>query len=686
MPPLQDHREIALIAPSLADDALVLNSFSYSEEFGHPFKMKIEARLCNPAEDVYSLVGNAVGVQIRMLNGEDRFISAIVRAVSEPGNRQAERVFTLVCAPQVWLASLTTNCKIFQNKKVPDIIKEILEKYDVTIEDRLQEKYREWKYCVQYRESDLNFVTRLMEQEGITYHFLHTDEGHKLVLCDATASLKPLQHYKEISFHDPDSPLVFDDITWFSVSVALQPEKVIYDDYDFKVPTKELKQDAKVDFDHVAESTEQYDYPGEYWETKDGEMVAKHRAQDIAAGAQVYTGEAKCRGLYCGGTFTLKDPTQALRSGLERGYTVTSCTITGRNDALSSGEGAPGSHVHTHFTAIHSDRVYRQPQRTRKPLIVGPQTAIVVGPSGEEIHTDEHARVKVQFHWDRDGQMDENSSCWVRVSQAWAGKSWGSVILPRVGDEVIVEFAEGDPDRPIVTGRLYNNDNKSPFPMPASKNTLGMKSSSTKGGGGHNEISMDDSKGKEKVTIHGQYDMSTTVKHDQTNTINNNRTTNVDVNDTETIGSNQKIKVGADQTIDVGANQKETIGADQTTTVGANQTIKIGSEQKVNTGANQTVTVGADHKLSVSGNSEQKAGANLKLGGGAQVELKSGSSMTINSGTTMTVEAGSTMEIKAATSIKISAGGSSIEIGPGGIKINSPAPVDIKGAVVKVNS
>ncbi|MBX9735629.1 MAG: type VI secretion system tip protein VgrG [Phycisphaerales bacterium] len=674
MAPFQAQRELSLITPSLGEDVLLLESFSYAEEFGQPFWLTVRAKLSDPAADVYSLVGKSISVKIRMLNEEDRSIVALVRGVSEPGTANAQRIWTLTCSPRAWLASLTTNCKIFQNKTVPDIIKAVLGKHKVKIDDRLTESYREWKYCVQYRETDLNFVTRLMEQEGITYHFLHQDED-TLVLCDSTSSIRPLKHYKEITFHDPDSGLVFDDVTSFSVSLGLQSESVVFDDYDFKVPTKELKKSAKVDFPHVAPATEQYDYPGEYWEPGDGDGVTKRRAEDIATGAQVYSGTAKCRGLYCGGKFALKDPTIALRSGLEREYTITSCSITGQNDSFASGGKSPGSHVETNFTAIHADRVYRPARTTRKPLIVGPQTAVVVGPGGEEIHTDEHARVKVQFHWDRDGQMDENSSCWVRVSQAWAGKSWGSVVLPRIGDEVIVEFAEGDPDRPIITGRLYNNDNKSPFKMPDSKNTLGMKSSSSKGGGGYNEISMDDSKGKEKVTIHGQYDMSTTVKHDQTNTINNNRTTNVDVDDTETIGSNQTITVGSNQDLQVGASQSIQIGANQTLQVGAGQTNEIGADQKTTVGANASCSVGSNYELI--------AGSSTKITAGGQGEYKTGGPMKIGAGATMEIAAGGAMEIKAA-SIKISAGAGTIEIGPAGVTISGPK-VEVTAGIIKNN-
>lgn len=674
---MQANREIQVSIPAIGSNKLVLESFSFTEEMGQPFSMSVRVHLLDQSVNMYKAVGKPLGVAMRLGDETYRKFFGVIRAVTEPGNKASARVFTLSVGPKLWLASLTTNCKIFQKKKVPDIIKEVLKKYSVTVVDDLKETYREWKYCVQYRETDLAFVTRLMEQEGISFFHTFSDAEDEMHLVDSPAAVKAYPGYKEISYVDPTGGPEDDTLTSFNISMALQTEKVTYDDYDFQAPTKELQKSKNVLFDHVQKGTEQYDYPGEYWEPADGDLVTTHRAEDIATGAEIYHAEGSCRGVAVGHKFTLKDPTNALRSGLEREYTIISATIQGRNDSLASGGGGPANaEVLSSFNAIPANRVYRPAQRTRKPVITGPQTAVVVGPGGSEIYTDEHARVKVQFHWDRDGKMDENSSCWVRVSQTWAGRSWGSVILPRIGDEVIVEFSEGDPDRPIITGRLYNNDNKSPFKMPDNKNTLGMKSCSTTGGGGYNEISMDDTKGKEKVTIHAQYDMSTTVKHDQTNTVNNNRTTTIDVDDTESVGSNQKLDVGADQTVKIGANQKTTIGANHEQKVGANQTVDVSS--------NQTTKVGANFKLDAGANGDIIIGANSKVSSGASAEYKAGAGMKIGSGATMEISSGAAMEIKAGPSIKLSAGAGAIEIGPSGVKISGPI-VEVTGGMIKNN-
>lgn len=676
MPDMQANREIQVSIPAIGPNKLVLESFSYTEEMGQPFSMSVRVHLLDQSVNMYKAVGKPLGIAMKLSDGSHRKFFGVIRSVNEPGNKLAARVFTLSVGPKLWLASLTTNCKIFQKKKVPDIVKEVLKKYSVTIVDDLKESYREWKYCVQYRETDLAFVTRLMEQEGISFHHTFSDSEDEMHLVDSPASIKTFEGYKEIRFVDPTGGPEDDTLTSFNISMAIQTEKVTFDDYDFQAPTKELQKSQNVLFDLVQKGTEQYDYPGEYWQAADGDTVSKHRAEDIATGAEIYHAEGSCRGVAVGHKFSLKDPTNVLRSGLEREYTIISGTIHGRNDNTASGSEGASAEVQSSFNAIPANRVYRPAQRTRKPVITGPQTAVVVGPDGSEIYTDEHARVKVQFHWDRDGKMDENSSCWVRVSQTWAGRSWGSVILPRIGDEVIVEFSEGDPDRPIITGRLYNNDNKSPFKMPDNKNTLGMKSCSTTGGGGYNEISMDDTKGKEKVTIHAQYDMSTTVKHDQTNTVNNNRTTTIDVDDTEKVGSNQKLDVGADQTVKIGANQKTTIGANHDLKVGANQTVDVSS--------NQTTKIGANFKLDAGTNGDIIIGANSKISTGASAEYKAGAGMKIGAGATMEISSGAAMEIKAGPSIKLSAGAGAIEIGPSGVKISGPM-VEVTGGIVKNN-
>jgi type VI secretion system secreted protein VgrG len=307
---------------------------------------------------------------------------------------------------------------------------------------------------------------------------------------------------------------------------------------------------------------------------------------------------------------------------------------------------------------------------TPRPRIRGTQTALVVGPAGEEVYVDRHGRIKVQFYWDRLGQKDENSSLWIRIAMPWAGKAWGAISVPRIGNEVVVGFEEGDPDRPLIVGSVYNAEQTPPFGLPDADIQMGMKSRSSPGGGGYNEITMTDTAGTEKITIHAQYDMSTTVEHDQTQDVLNNRTANVTVDETMDVGSNQVLGVGA--------NQDTTIGADQSLSVGGTQAITVGADRSLSVGAGNTVDVSADHSVT--------AGANVSSSSGANTEITAGANLTATASAAADITAGSTISISAGASITLSAGGSSIEIGAGGVTISSGGAITVTGAMIKHNA
>jgi type VI secretion system secreted protein VgrG len=412
--------------------------------------------------------------------------------------------------------------------------------------------------------------------------------------------------------------------------------KVTLRDYDPQQPTLQLESSVAGE-----QPEEAYHYPGKYTALDEGERYARLQLEAEEAQERVVRGAGTCRAFQSGYRFDLKEH---YRKDANQAYLLLELRHSARAGDYRSWDSAPFDYRND-FLAIPHSVPFRPLNTTHKPRIWGTQTALVVGKAGEEIWTDKHGRVKVQFYWDRLGKKDENSSCWVRVSQPWAGKGWGSLAIPRIGQEVIVEFLEGDPDLPIITGRVYNAEQMPPYNPAAGGVVSGLKSKTHKGSG-YNEMSMDDTAGKEKVTIHGQYDMGTTVGHDQTNSIGNNRTTTVSVNDTESVGSNQKINVGSNQETTISANQKLSVGADQTNTIGSNQ--------KTSVGAGRTTTVAAADKLTV---------------GGAE-----------------TLQAAGAIDISSDAKITLSAGGSMIEIGPAGVTITTGGNVAITGAVVKVNS
>ena len=322
------------------------------------------------------------------------------------------------------------------------------------------------------------------------------------------------------------------------------------------------------------------------------------------------------REINVGRLFTLKN---APRREQDQEYLIVSADYDLQNNTYETGAGGEEATYVCTMSLLQSRQQFRPARITPRPTMGGPQTAVVVGPAGDEIYCDKYGRVKVQFHWDRDGKDDE-SSCWMRVSQPWAGKDWGTVSIPRIGQEVIVDFLEGDPDQPLIIGRVYNGDNMPPYVLPGAAVISGIKTKTHKGAG-YNEISCDDTKGKEKITIHAQYDMTTTVEHDQTCIVHNNRTATIDVDDTEKIGGNQSATVGKDQAVKVAGKR--------------------------------TVTIGGADKLDVTG--------------------------------TETITVGGAIKISSPTSITLEVGGSSIKIMPGSIDITSAGPVTVKGAMVKVN-
>jgi type VI secretion system secreted protein VgrG len=637
MPLAQQARTLSVSTP-LGEDVLLLRSMSASERLGTLFEYELE--LISEDIDIKyeDLLGRPATVRLRCFDDQERFFNGIVNSFSQVGFDGSAAVYNARLVPWTWFLTRTADCRIFQEKTVPDIIKEIFREHGFTdFEESLSGSYRQWIYCVQYRETDFNFISRLMEQEGIYYYFKHEDGKHTLVLADSYSAHSTVSGYEEIPFYPPDETALRerDHINDWSIVQAVQPGVFAHTDFDFTAPKKNLLAKRSNPKQHEHADLEIYDYPGEYTETGNGETYARVRLEEMHTGYETVRGEGNARGLTTGALFTL---TNYPRDDQNREYLIVSTSYELQSDLFGSfGNNGSGPLFQCSLTAIDAQTPFRPRRITPKPMVQGPQTAIVVGKAGEEIWTDKYGRVKVQFHWDRYGKFDENSSCWVRVSHPWAGKKWGFVAIPRIGQEVIVDFLEGDPDQPIITGRVYNRDTMPPYGLPAGAVVSGMKSNSTKGGGGYNEISADDTKGQEKITIHGQHDMNTTVEHDQSTVVHNNRSSTVDVDDTESVGSNQTIKIGANRSLTVSAKDTESIGGARKTTIGSSD------------------------------------------------------SLTVSSG--RTVDIGAALSVTAASSITLTVGGSSIKIEPSEIQVSAPqvtvtgaGEVKITGAIVKVNS
>ena len=449
--------------------------------------------------------------------------------------------------PWLWLLTRTSDCRIFQDMTVPAIVKHVFQELGLTDfnDQRLLGDYRTWTYCCQYNESTFNFVSRLLEQEGIYYYFTHENGKHTLVLADGINGHNTVPGYEEVPYYPPQTQQrrERDHIHAWTLERQAQPGAYAHNDFDFTKARADLNTQRIAPANHAYADFETYHYPGEYDQKSDGEHYARVRLEALHAQHERITAHGNARGLTAGSLFSL---TGCNRKDQNREYLIIHAIHTLNSDHYESTEQVAEDQLYScELNAIGSQQPYR-PQRTvDRPKVHGPQTAIVVGAAGEELWTDPYGRVKVQFHWDRQGKKDEKSSCWVRVAQSWAGSGWGSIHIPRIGQEVIVEFLEGDPDRPIITGRVYNDTTPVPYNLPANATQSGIKSRSSKGGGesNYNELRFEDKKGSEHIHMQAEKDYTRLVK--------NNEEAEIQANHSMTIQGDQTLVIQGNHTMTI---------------------------------------------------------------------------------------------------------------------------------------
>ncbi|AKJ29569.1 type VI secretion system Vgr family protein [Caldimonas brevitalea] len=685
-------RTFQLLTP-LGADTLRFHRMNGREEMARLSSFEIDALSEREDLDPDQILGKKIAVQVELPLGGYRYFSGHATRFAQVGVQGRLNLYRLTMRPWLWFLTRTSNCRIFQQMKVPDILKQVFDAHaDVAATSvELSGTYRLWDYCVQYRESDFEFVSRLMEQEGIYYYFRHEAGRHVLVLSDAASAHAPFPGFEQIPYlpHERSARAETEHIGQWSFGREIQTGRYVHDNYDPEKPRVELQGKAALVRGHAQAQYEVYDYPEKHLTAAEGEQYARVRIEELQSRFETAQGDSNARGLSVGHLFTLRGQP---RQDQNREYLVLSATyqLEGENYESADDEGARFS---CRFTALPSSEPFRAARLTRKPIVQGPQTAVVVGPAGEEIYTDEQGRVKVQFHWDRYSKGDENSSCWIRVSHPWAGKGWGAVSIPRIGQEVVVDFLEGDPDRPLITGRVYNAELMPPFAAPGM--VSGMKSQTHKGAG-FNEISMNDTAGKELMNIHAQFDQATTVQNNQTNAINNNRSTTVQVDDTLTVNANrtmsvvgklvEKIDTGREVTVASGYTQTITGGATRTVTGGLTntvngkrentvngqfvETITSGEQKTVHSGKALTVT-GGGYTEKVTGLFESTAIGPMKQGATTTMDLHADGAGTYTSGTSLKLGVGlaSAIEITGG-SITISSGTSVIKVDASGVSVN----------------
>lgn len=564
-------------------------------------------------------------------NQGTRQVHGLVSLFEQTGKKGKWTFYRAEVVPTVWKLGLRTTCRIFQEQTIPGIIKKVLLDADIPANQfRMSldmSRYKARIYCVQYAETDLNFISRLMEQYGIWYYFEHSETKHVLVLADAPSVYAMPSGTASIRYRAPTiaGASAEEHISDFRYHSQIRCEAVKLKDFDFEKPALKVVGDATAKTDGKLEA---YHYLGECWEASERAVLAKVRLEEAQTFREMGAGRSDCGRLIPGFRFTLD---KYDRSDLNREYVAVQVVHQGNQrqilGAETAGQVADGPHYENEFQCIPSDVPFRPTCRAGRPRIEGSQTAIVVGPPGEEIHTDKYGRAKVQFHWDREGTEDDKSSCWIRVSQTHAGKGFGSVDIPRVGEEVIVSFLDGDPDRPIIIGRVYNGHNMPPNGLPASGMVSGLKSNTTPGGGGNNGIMMDDTKGKEGMTIHAQYDMNTTVEHDANVTVVSGKSTfsvNAGTHTATVKGAVKEIFEATQETTVTGA-VKETFqaGYDNST----KNAISITSETSsiyIHGATSIQLHVGASKLWMASDGNISLEGVNVTIKGTSSVTIKGG--------------------------------------------------------------
>ena len=683
----QSERLLSLVTP-LGPDVLLLTAFTGREEMSRLFRYSLELISDDPAIAAADIVGQNVTWAIKLKDESPRFFNGFVSRFAAGDEEHGRRNYRAEVVPWLWFLTRTADCRIFQQKTVKEIVEQVFGDLGFSDFETSQVKgsHPRREYCVQYRETDFHFVSRLMEEEGIFYFFKHEEGKHTLVLGDQKGAYVDCAEQEVDYPADFGSRAVEDFLTSWEHRYEFRSGKWAQTDYNFETPSTSLMTSVKsiVPLPGM-EKYEVYDYPGEYGKKSDGEALSKLRMEQEEAGCDVVDGTSLCKSFTPGGKFKVREHRASSEEG--KSYVITAIEHRAvEPTSYETGARPRGEWDYSNrFTCIPDAVVFRPERCTPRPAVQGLQTAVVTGPPGEEIYPDKYGRVKVQFHWDREGKKDENSSCWVRVSQTHSGKGFGAINIPRIGEEVIVAFLEGDPDQPIIVGRVYHAENMPPYPLPGSKTISGMKSKTYKGAG-YNEMIMDDTTGKELIRVHAQYDMSTTVEHDQTLLVRNDRSNTVEGKLTETITKDTKITIlQGTYSHDVAANKadyhvKGNLGeqceANRTTTVKNSFSMTSETADIAITAATKiTLTVGGSQLTMDSAGNISLTGTKIKIHGSDLVHSDGGKVLATGG-----------------SEAKMGVGSQSVSCDPAkvavtGAAINASAVGmhEITGAVVKIN-
>jgi type VI secretion system secreted protein VgrG len=606
---LEENRYL-YVESGLGANELLLESFTGSEGISRLFSFQLELLSENHRISFERILGQPISFGVSGSEGDEpRCFHGVVTSFAQLPDTARLARYRAVVSPRLWTLTRKQNCRIFQGQSATDIISTVLQGVDFTLELQGSPDTRE--YCVQYRETDFDFISRLMEEEGLFYFFRFERGAHKLVVADSPAAHRDMPGGKTLLYEYSSGGLrEAGRVSDWVKTQQLGSGKYSLTDYCYGSPSAGMDvnestagsvQVGRITHDLKAggdSRLEVYDYPGRYGlraqagtgsERRIGQNYARAGIEQMEAAQFVIRGESNIFSLTPGYRFALSRHPNA-----DGDYVLTAATHSASEGGFHSAAEIGRNHYSNLFECLPAETPFRPARVSPKPHVYGCQTAVVVGPSGEEIYVDDAGRIKVQFHWDRLGKNDASSSCWIRVASFWAGKAWGAVHLPRIGQEVVVDFLEGDPDCPIVVGSVYNGANRPPYDLPANKTQSGVKSRSSKGGGpsNYNEIRFEDKMGAEMVTVHAERDLETEVEHDERRHVMHDCNTTVDHDDTLKVGNNQTITIMVNRDAKTIGNDTETVNGNKSVTV-------LGSESRRVT--SRTTTLGGADTLSAAG-------------------------------------------------------------------------------------
>jgi type VI secretion system secreted protein VgrG len=681
MPFKQTDRPLKISTP-LGDNALLLEGIRGHEAVSELFEFEVDA-LRNNSDSLVAfdkLLGQQVTAHVKLKSDTRHFNGLVIRLSQERQDAEFTH-YRLTLAPRIWLLTKTVRSRIFQQMTVPDILKKVLAGFEVSWE--IQGDFKPREYCVQYHESDFNFFSRLAEDEGIYYFFKHTESGHKLVLANTPQSHCDIPFGVSARYEGLDFAPEETRITVWNKAQEIRSGKVTLWDETFQMPYKHLEAEKQIQSSAAAgrsahtltlanSQLELYEFPGGYGRRFDGvsksggeqssdlqqifsdnQRVAGIRMQEEAVGALQVHGASRHAGFTAGHAFSLEG-----HFSDDGKYALTGVRHEASQPFVADRDDTPFTYKNQ-FACIPVALPYRPPRRAEAPSVCGVQLGTVVGPGSEEIFPDKFGRVKVQFRWDRDGQNDAGSSCWMRVATPWAGKQWGMIHIPRVGQEVVIDFEEGNVDRPIIVGSVYNADMMPPYALPDNKTQSGVKSRSTPDGspGNFNEFRFEDKKGAEQIYTHAQWDMLTEVENDETREVRHDRTTRILHDETKTVDNNETITVKQ--------------GNQSTTLESGDRSVKLekgNQSTKLDMGNIDTKVAMGNITTKVDlGSTSEEAMQSIELKVG-QSSIKLDQTGVTIKGLTITIEATTQMQLKSLLT-----------------QINASAMLEAKGGIVMIN-